>query len=735
MSEVFECLVGGRTLSIEVGKLGGQAAGAVTVRFGDTVVLATACMGDPREGGDRSFLPLTVDFEERLYAAGKIPGGFIRREGRPTQDATLVCRLTDRSIRPLFPKGLRNELQAVITTLSADQENEPDVLAIVGVSAALTISDIPFAGPISAVKVGDIDGQLVANPTFSELERSLQEVVVVGTKEAVVMVEAGAQEVPEERILEAIKFGQEANQEIIRLQERMRSSLGKPKIEFKSPEPEPGVEEAVLSLIEGRLERELEKSEWEDGLDALRKELLEKLEDTYPRDQILAAFEDRFKSAVRSRILESGRRLDGRSPAEIRPIACEVGLLPRTHGSGLFTRGQTQVLTITTLGTPGDEQRLDGISPEESKRFIHHYNFPPFSTGEVKRIGTPGRREIGHGALVERALLPVIPAKEEFPYTIRLVSEVLSSKGSTSMASACGSTLSMMDAGVPIKAPVAGIAMGLVTGDGKHAILTDIAGVEDAYGDMDFKVAGTAQGITALQMDIKLQGIGWEVLGKALSQAREARLYILEQMNRAISSSRSEISSFAPRMYKMSIKPEKIGAVIGPGGRVIRSMVDEYKVSIDVQNDGTVTIGSTSEEAAQRAMKAIEDLTKEVEVGAIYTGKVTRLLNYAAMVEILPGKEGMVHISELADYRVPQVSDVVKIGDEVMVKVIEIDRLGRVNLSRRAVLEGSSYVGGSRGRDSQPQHRPPARYPPRPSRPPHRPSGSGDRGGRYPPRR
>ncbi|MFQ5826570.1 MAG: polyribonucleotide nucleotidyltransferase [Dehalococcoidia bacterium] len=738
MSEVFECLVGGRTLSIEVGKLGEQAAGAVTVRFGDTVVLATACMGDRREGGDRSFLPLTVDFEERLYAAGKIPGGFIRREGRPTQDATLVCRLTDRSIRPLFPKGFRNELQAVITTLSADQENEPDVLAIVGVSAALTISDIPFAGPLSAVKVGDIDGQLVANPTFSELERSLQEMVVVGTKEAVVMVEAGAQEVSEERILEAIKFGQEANLEIIRLQERMRASLGKPKMEFKPPEPEPGVEEAVLSLIEGRLEGELEKtdmSEREEGLDALRKELLERLEDTYPRDQVLAAFEGRFKSAVRSRILEDGRRLDGRSPADIRPIACEVGLLPRTHGSGLFTRGQTQVLTITTLGTPGDEQRLDGISPEESKGFIHHYNFPPFSTGEVKRIGTPGRREIGHGALVERSLLPVIPGKEEFPYTIRLVSEVLSSKGSSSMASACGSSLSMMDAGVPMKAPVAGIAMGLITGNGKHAILTDIAGVEDAYGDMDFKVAGTAQGITALQMDIKLQGIGWEILSKALSQAREARLYILEKMGQAIASSRSEISSFAPRMYKMTIKPEKIGAVIGPGGRVIRSMVDEYKVSIDVQNDGTVTIGSTSEEAAQRAMKAIGDLTKEVEVGTVYTGKVTRLLNFAVMVEILPGKEGMIHISELADYRVPQVSDVVKIGDEIMVKVIEIDRLGRVNLSRRAVLEGSSYKGGSRGGDSLSQPRPPTRYPPRPSGPPHRTSGPGDRGGRYPPRR
>ncbi len=726
MSEVFECQVGAKKLTIETGKLAGQANGAVTVQYGDTVVLATACMGDARDTGDRSFLPLTVDFEERLYAAGKIPGGFIRREGRPTQDATLVCRLTDRSIRPLFPKGFRAELQTIITTLSADRENKPDVLAIVGTSAALTISDIPFAGPIGAVVVGDIDGQLVANPTFSEMANSLLEMTVVSLKGAVVMVEAGAQVVSEERLLEAIKFGQEVNEGIIRIQEEMRERVGKPKIDFKSPELEPGLESAVLSFLDGRMEREMDKtdrSERDKGLGVLRAELLESLGETYNRDQALSVFEARVKSAVRSHILEKGHRLDGRAYDEIRPISCEVGLLPRTHGSGLFARGPTQVLNVTTLGTTGDEQRMDGISPEGNKRFMHHYNFPPFSSGEVKRVGTPGRREIGHGALVERALAPVIPDAEDFPYTIRLVSEVLSSYGSTSMASACASTMSMMDAGVPIKSPVAGIAMGLMTGDGKQAIITDIAGNEDAYGDMDFKVAGTDQGVTALQMDIKLHGIDWEILSKALSQAREARLFILEKMKSAIDTSRPEVSSYAPRMYKMTIRPEKIGAVIGPGGRIIRALVEQHKVTIDVQNDGTVTIGATSGDAAESAMKAIGDLTKEVEVGAVYTGKVTRLLNFAVMVEILPGKEGMVHISELADYRVPNVADVCNIGDEIMVKVVEIDRMGRVNLSRRAVLEEASPAGGSGQRDPAPQNRP---------RPPQRPSGTEDLDPNYP---
>jgi polyribonucleotide nucleotidyltransferase len=532
----------------------------------------------------------------------------------------------------------------------------------------------------------------------------LLDIVVASTSKDIVMVEAGAKEISEEILLKAIKLGHEANQEVIKLQEELQRTYGKAKIEIKSKEHAPELSSQIASILGeklGQVLEEPEKLQKDKALTSLREEITDKLVDSFSEDEINFAFESQLRAAVREKILQARRHLDGRQTKEIRPISCEVGILPRTHGSGLFARGETQVLTITTLGSTSREQLLDGIGLEETKRFMHHYNFPPFSTGEVKRIGTTGRREIGHGALVERAIAAVLPSEEDFPYTIRLVSEVLSSHGSTSMASACASTLSLMDAGVPIKASVAGIAMGLVTGkDGNYVVLTDIVGMEDAYGDMDFKVAGTARGVSALQLDIKLQGIDYGILAEALSQAREARLEILGKMALAIGASRAELSPYAPRMYEIAIDPNKIGSVIGSGGRVIRSIIDETKTAIDIKNDGTVIIGSSSEEAAQKAIKMIQDLTREVEQGEIYTGKVTRLFNFGAMVEILPGKEGLVHISELADYHVPQVEDVVKLGDEVMVKVIGIDSSGRINLSRKAILAGLSNLPGAKVRNS-----------------------------------
>jgi len=702
-SQSFECEVGGRSLIIDTGKLAGQASGAVTVRYGDTVVLVTVCLSDePREGVD--FLPLTVDYEERLYAAGKIPGGFIRREGRPSQEATLASRLTDRPLRPLLPKWWRNDIQLIVTVLSADQENDPDILAVIGSSAVLLMSEIPFEYPVSAVHIGYINGELTLNPTLVQLESSQLDLVVASTEQAVVMVEAGAQEVSEDIVTRAIKFGHEANQDIIKIQQQLQQACGKPKLEAVISEINPEVISAISSIIKGRLDQALyqpDKSQREQALSTLKKELVDSLGESFPEEEILSAFDAEVKANLRTSILDKGQRVSGRSLTEVRPLGCEVGLLPRTHGSALFTRGRTQVLTITTLGSIKKEQQLDGLGIEETKRFIHHYNFPPFSTGEVKRVGTPGRREIGHGALAERAILPVLPEDEDFPYTIRLVSEVLSSSGSTSMASVCASSLSLMDAGIPIKRAVAGVAMGLVTRDnGDYAILTDIEGIEDNYGDMDFKVAGTTEGITALQMDTKLKGVSLEILEKALNQAREARLFILDVMQQTISSSRPEVSRYAPRMYKIMIDPDKIGSVIGTGGKTIRSIIEETKTTIDINNDGTVLIGSPDEEAARKAIEIIEGLTKEVEVGSIYTGKATRLLNFGVMVEILPGKEGLVHISELADYRVAKVEDVVKVGDELTVKVIDIDNQGRINLSRRAVFEKLSQVSGARVRDS-----------------------------------
>jgi polyribonucleotide nucleotidyltransferase len=714
--------LGGRALIMGTGKLAGQADAAVTINYGNTLVLVTVCTNpDPREGTD--FLPLTIDYEERLYAAGKIPGGFIRREGRPTEQAILASRLTDRPLRPLLPKSWRRDIQIIITVLSADQENDPDILAVIGGSAVLQLSEIPFAGPVSAVRVGYINNELALNPTLVQLEDSRLDLVVVSTKEAIVMVEAGAREVTEDEMVNAVKLGHQANQHVIKLQEQFQEVHGKPKIEVTDKIISPDLVSAMSPLIDEKLPQALEqtaKSRREQAITSLRRELVETLGESFPEADIRTALEAKIKAEVRARILEKGNRVDGRSLTEVRNIDCEVALLPRTHGSALFTRGQTQVLTITTLGSVRQEQPLDGLGIEEAKRFIHHYNFPPFSSGEVKRVGTPGRREIGHGALAGRALLPVLPKDKEFPYTIRLVSEVLSSNGSTSMASVCAGSLSLMDAGIPIKAAVAGVAMGLVTNEkGEYAIMTDIEGFEDANGDMDFKVAGTTEGITAMQMDTKLKGVNLEIIEKTLNQAKEARLYILDKMGKTISASRSEVSKYAPRMYKMTIDADKIGTVIGTGGKTIRSIISETKTTIDIGEDGAVLIGSSDEAAAQKAIQIIESLTKEVEIGTVYTGKVTRLLNFGAMVEILPGKEGLVHISELAEYRVPSVEDEVKVGEEIVVKVIGIDNMGRINLSRKAMLETSSQASEEKPRDSvSPSYRPNRPYG---GRPPQRP--------------
>ncbi|MFC2034330.1 polyribonucleotide nucleotidyltransferase [Chloroflexota bacterium] len=687
-SQTFQHEIGGRNLIIETGKLAQQATAAVTVHYGDTVVLVTATVSDePREGVD--FLPLTVDYEERLYAAGKIPGGFIRREGRPSEEATLASRLTDRPLRPLLPKTWRNDIQLVITVLSADQENDPDILAVIGSSATLMMSEVPFEGPVSAVHIGYIDDELVLNPTLAQLENSMLDMVVSSTKDTVVMVEAGAQEANEDIVIKAIQFGHEANQGIIKIQEQLQQAYGKPKVEASVIKVNQEVDAAISPITDGKLEQALsnsEKMQRDQGLSDLKNELIDSFEQ-FTKDDISIAFDYKIRNAIRSNILNKKQRINGRGLTEIRPLNCEAGLLPRTHGSALFTRGQTQVLAITTLGSTRKEQQLDGLGIEETKRFIHHYNFPPFSVGEARRIGTPGRREIGHGALVERSLTPILPKDDDFPYTIRLVSEVLSSSGSTSMASVCASSLSLMDAGIPIRKAVAGIAMGLITDDqGNYAVLTDIEGIEDNYGDMDFKVAGTTDGITGLQMDTKLKGISLEIIKDTLNQAQEARLFILDVMSKTIESNRPELSLYAPRMHRMTIPQDKIGAVIGPGGKTIRAISEETKATIDIDNDGVVLIGSPDAEAAHKAIEMIEGLTKDVEVGSIYTGKVTRLMNFGAFVEVLPGKEGLVHISQLADYRVANVEDIVKVGDEITVKVIEIDNLGRINLSRRAVL-------------------------------------------------
>jgi polyribonucleotide nucleotidyltransferase len=691
MAETFQRRIGDQDLILESGKFAGLANGAVTVRYGDTVVLVTACMSpEPREGID--FFPLTVDFEERLYAAGKIPGGWFRREGRPSTAGILTMRLTDRPLRPLFPKGMRNDVQVVITTLSADQENDPDVLSVIGASAALTVSDIPFQGPISATRIGHVDGAFVVNPTFAQVQDSILDIVVAGTRDAVVMVEAGATEVSEELLLEAIALAQNVNGEVIDLQEEMAKKIGKPKSEYISATLDEALVESVKTFADAQ-NWDLMAAAKDDRAEAMRdakKQVVAALEEQYEAKQIKEAFDGYMKTFVRNRILNEGKRPDGRATTEIRPISCEVGLLPRTHGSGLFSRGETQVMTIATLGSMGEQQRLDGLEPEETRRYIHHYNFPPYSVGEARPMRGPSRRDTGHGALAERAVEPLVPDEEEFPYTIRLVSEVLSSNGSTSMASTCASTLALMDAGVPLKAPVAGIAMGLIKGDDNYQVLTDIAGMEDHYGDMDFKVAGTAEGVTALQMDIKIKGITYEIMEQALKQARDARLFILEKIREVMPEPRENMSPYAPRMYRITVPQDKIGMVIGPGGRMIRSIIEDTGCSVDIEDDGTVFIGSSNEAMADKAISIIEGLTKDVELGETYDGTVTRLTGFGAFVEILPGKDALVRNEDLTDEPIRRPEEAVQMGDEITVMVIEVDSMGRVNASRRAVVEEMS---------------------------------------------
>jgi polyribonucleotide nucleotidyltransferase len=702
----FSATIAGREMTIETGRVAEQASGACTVRYGDTIVLATVVAAkEAREGFD--FLPLTVDYEEKMYSAGKIPGGFIKREGRPTETATLTARLTDRPIRPLLPKQWRSEIQLTITTLSTDPENEPQVLAAIGASAALSLSDVPFAGPVGSAKVGYINGEFILNPSAQQFQESELELMIAGTADAVTMVEAEAHELAEDVLLEAIRFGFEQGiKPAVEMQQRMIEELQPQKREWSAPPSDTSLTERVAAFLGNRLREEgnnPDKTIRESQTNALRTEMLnhftEVTGDTedgvatapeFAAGDLHKAFDTLLKEEVRSAILERGERPDGRGPKDIREITIETGVLPRAHGSAIFTRGQTQVLSVTTLGTGDDEQMLDGLGLEDKKRYIHHYNFPPFSTGEVKRSRGPSRRDIGHGALAERSLVPVLPEDADFPYVIRVVSEVLSSNGSSSMASVCGSTLSLLNAGVPLKAPVAGIAMGLVESkDGsKHQVLTDIQGVEDALGDMDFKVAGTEKGVTGLQLDLKTAGLAFEIMREAFDQAREARLYILGKMAEAMPSHSAELSLYAPRILRIKINPEKIGALIGPGGKNIRGITERTGTKIDVEDDGTVLVASTDGESAKQAIRMIEGLTKDPEVGEIYLGKVVRILPYGAFVEILPGKDGMVHISELADYRVERVEDVVNIGDEINVMVIEVDRQGKVSLSRKAVLTG-----------------------------------------------
>jgi len=695
---VFSIDVAGRSLVIETGGLAKQANGAALVRYGDTVVLSTATAS--REAKNVDFFPLTVNYEERLYAVGKIPGGFIKREGRPSEKAILASRLIDRPIRPLFAEGFRNEVQVVSMVMSVDQDCSPEVAALIGSSVALTISDIPFEGPIAGVIVGRVDGQFIINPTVEQMEKSDMHLVVAGTKDAINMVEAGADEVPEEVMLEAIMFGHEEVKRLIAFQEEIAAQVGKEKMEVVLYEPDPELEAEIRQLAEDDIKKAVqvpEKLARDAAIEDVKAGVIAKYEaeeaDEEKLKQVQEILHKLVKEEVRRLITVEKIRPDGRKVDEIRPLSSAVGVLPRTHGSGLFTRGQTQVLSVCTLGALGDVQILDGLDLEESKRFMHHYNFPPFSVGETGPMRGPGRREIGHGALGERALEPVVPSEREFPYTIRLVSEVLESNGSTSQASICASTLAMMDAGVPIKAPVAGIAMGLVKNEDHYTILTDIQGIEDHLGDMDFKVAGTRKGVTALQMDIKIKGLTRDILEEALQQARKGRMEILDHMLQTLSEPRKELSKYAPKILIMHINPDKIREVIGPSGKQINKIIDETGVKIDIEQDGTIFISSVDEAANQKAKQIIEDIVREVEVGQVYLGKVKRIEKFGAFVELFNGKDGLVHISELAEERVGKVEDVVSIGDEILVKVTEIDKQGRVNLSRKAVLRDARGAG------------------------------------------
>jgi polyribonucleotide nucleotidyltransferase len=689
----FQVTVEGKEFNFETGRLAGQAGGAVTLQLGETMMFGAATMSNqPRPGID--FLPLTVDYEERMYAGGRIPGSFFRREGRPSEEAILTARLTDRPLRPLFPKDMRNDIQVILYSFSVDGENPLDILAVNAASAALMVSDIPFAGPVGAVRVGRVDGKFVLNPTFSEQEISDLDLRIAGTRDAILMVECGAKEVSEAVMVSALEYGHQAMLPLIELQERMAAEVGKAKRPYIAAVANQTTAESVAQragpALQAIFDQPYEKASRYGALDELKASLLTELagEDEALAKEVEAAFEDTLKETVRNRILDRGLRPDGRGLDEIRPIWCDVNVSPRAHGSGLFTRGETQVLTLATLGTPREAQELDTLNPADSKRYMHHYNFPPFSTGEAKPLRGSSRREVGHGALAERALLPVIPPDTEFPYALRLVSEVLSSNGSSSMASVCGSTLALMDTGVPIKAPVAGVAMGLIKEGDRYSILTDILGMEDHLGDMDFKVAGTTKGITALQMDIKIKGITSQIMSQALEQARQARLAILDKMMAVIPVPRPDLKPHAPRITTVQIPIDKIGAVIGPGGKMIRAIQEESGAKIDINDDGTVFIAASDGESARIARERVEALTETAVLGRIYTGKVVRITDFGAFVEILPNMDGLVHISQLDSERVNKVEDVVRLGDEITVMVTDIDPQGKIRLSRQAVLEG-----------------------------------------------
>lgn len=686
----FSTDFGGRTLTIETGKIAKQANGAVLVRYGETaVVVAVTGTDTPREGVD--FFPLTVDFEEKMYAVGKIPGGFLRREGRPAETAILTSRLIDRPIRPMFPEGYHNDVQIVATAVSVDPDNAPDIPAMIGASCALSISDIPFEGPIAGVRVGLIDGQFIVEPTVEQAKVSELNLAVAGTKDAILMVEAGAKEVSEDVMLDAIWFAHGEIKKLVEFQEKIQAEVGKPKMEVPLYTPPAELVDEIKEYGEEKLRAALmdaDKLHRDKNVQLVKEDIAAHFAEKYPDNEVDVAYitQKLIKAVVRHTISVDKIRPDGRALDEVRPISCEVGMLARPHGCSLFTRGQTQVLNCLALAPLREAQTLDGLF-EQTKRYIHHYNFPPYCVGETKPLRSPGRREIGHGALAERALLPVIPSEEEFPYTIRLVSEVLESNGSSSMASTCASTLSLMDAGVPIKAPVSGVAMGLVKEGEHYTILTDIQGLEDALGDMDFKVAGTAKGITAMQMDIKVDGLTKDILHDALQQAKKGRAFILGKMLECIPEPRKQLKKYAPKITTIKVNPDKIKDIIGPGGKVIKKIVEDTGAQIDINDDGTVYIAAANSESADAAIKTIQDITAEPEVGKIYTGKVTRIMNFGAFVEFMPGREGLVHISQLAKERVAKVEDVVNVGDEIVVKLVEIDSKGRMNLSRKACLK------------------------------------------------
>jgi len=680
----------GRMFKVEAGDLARQASGSVRVQYGDTVVLVTAVASKgPREGVD--FFPLMVDYQEMTYAAGKIPGGFFKREGRPSEKEILTSRLIDRPLRPLFPKGYVNEVQIVATVLSADEENDPDILGMIGASAALEISDIPFCGPIAGVRVGRIDGQLVCNPINTELKKSELDLIIAGNREGIVMVEGGANFITEDIMLEAMIFGHQSLQKVLDIQEEMKREIGKPKVIVPPPSVDAELREKITSFAADRMKKTLQlrnKAERHRGMDDLYLEAVEKFagENGEKKNEVTAIFSDLERDIVRNMILREKRRIDGRGLKDIRPIDCGVAVLPRTHGSALFTRGETQVLAVTTLGTSSDEQKIDSLIGETYKTFMLHYNFPPFSVGEVKPLRGPSRREVGHGALAERSIARILPNNDNFPYTIRIVSEVLESNGSSSMATVCGSSLSLMDAGVPVKTAVAGIAMGLIKEGDQVAVLTDILGDEDHIGDMDFKVAGTREGITGFQMDIKISGLAHEIMREALTQAREGRIFILDKMAEAIQKPRPDLSIRAPRIVTIMVKQDRIRDVIGPGGKTIRGIIEQTGVKIEIDDSGKANIASNDLESLEKAIKMVKDLIQEVEVDKIYLGKVKKIVDFGAFVEILPGTDGLVHISQLAPGHVKNVRDVLSEGDEVVVKVLEIDRQGKIKLSRKEAL-------------------------------------------------